>query len=146
MAGGETSGSAMASAIYFLLKNPEVHRKLNDKVRSAYATFDDIDVASTTKLKYLMAVLKEGMGIFSTASQDTPRMSPGVKVTTSQRGEFGGAWGRDEMRGLCKLTIIPDRILRLALSRHTRRAVLEQAVCLQVRALDRSGRHRRQIS
>jgi cytochrome P450 len=80
MAGGETSGSAMASIIYFLLKNPEAHRKLNHEVRSAYTSFGDIDVASTTKLEYLMAVLKEAMRIFPTAPQGTPRVSPGVTV------------------------------------------------------------------
>jgi cytochrome P450 len=80
MAGGETSGSAMASIIYFIIKNTEVHRKLNDEVRSAYASSVDIDVASTTQLEYLMAVLKEGMRIFPTAPQGTPRVSPGVIV------------------------------------------------------------------
>jgi cytochrome P450 len=80
MAGGETSGSAMASIIYFIIKNPEVHRKLNNEVRSAYTSSADIDVASTTQLEYLMAVLKEGMRIFPTAPQGTPRVSPGVTV------------------------------------------------------------------
>lgn len=80
MAGGETSGSAMASILYFLLKNPDVLAKLNSEVRSAYTSSADIDVASTTKLEYLMAVLKEGMRIFPTAPQGTPRVSPGVTV------------------------------------------------------------------
>ena len=80
MAGGETSGSAMASIIYFIIKNPEVHRKLNNEVRSAYTSSANIDVASTTQLEYLMAVLKEGMRIFPTAPQGTPRVSPGVTV------------------------------------------------------------------
>jgi cytochrome P450 len=80
MAGGETSGSAMASIIYFVIKNPEVHQKLNNAVRSAYTSSVDIDVASTTQLEYLMAVLKEGMRIFPTAPQGTPRVSPDVTV------------------------------------------------------------------
>lgn len=80
MAGGETSGSAMASIIYFLLKTPEAYEKLNQEVRGAYSSFYDIDVASTTKLEYLMAVLKEGMRIFPTAPQGTPRVSPGITV------------------------------------------------------------------
>ena len=80
MAGGETSGSAMASIIYFILQNPEVHKKLNDEVRSAYASYEEITVASTSKLVYLMATLKEGMRIFPTAPQGTPRLSPGVNI------------------------------------------------------------------
>lgn len=46
MAGGETSGSAMASIIYFVIKQPKVHRKLNNEVRSAYTSF--IDIYNTT--------------------------------------------------------------------------------------------------
>jgi cytochrome P450 len=80
MAGGETSGSIMASIIYFIIKNLEVHRKLNNEVRLAYNTSDDIDVAPITQLEYLMAVLKEGMRIFPTAPQGTPRVSLGVTV------------------------------------------------------------------
>lgn len=80
MAGGETSGTLMTAALYFILKNPEIYQKLTDEVRSSYPSFDDIDVASTTKLEYLMAVLKEAMRLFPTAPQGTPRISPGVTV------------------------------------------------------------------
>lgn len=80
MAGGETTGSAMASIVYFLLTSPEAYRKLNDEVRAAYPSFNHINVASTTKLPYLMAVIKEGMRIFPTAPQGAPRVSPGVTV------------------------------------------------------------------
>ncbi|KAF2003109.1 cytochrome P450 [Amniculicola lignicola CBS 123094] len=80
MAGGETSGSAMTSIIYFLLKTPYPHQKLKDEVRAAYTEYPDITLASTTKLAYLNAVLKEGMRIFPTAPQGTPRTSPGVTI------------------------------------------------------------------
>jgi cytochrome P450 len=108
MAGGETSGSAMASIIYFLLKSSDAHRKLNEE---AYA---DIDVASTTRLEYLMAVLKEGMRIFPTAPQGTPRISPDITV----EGHYvpkGVSWS--SMRGDEALVIDnhPDRILRLSM-------------------------------
>jgi cytochrome P450 len=63
-----------------LLKNPEVHHKLNTEVCSEYISFDHIDIASTKTLEYLIAVLKEGMRMFPTAPQGTPRVSPGVVV------------------------------------------------------------------
>jgi len=75
MAGGETSGTAMASVVYFLLKNPEAHRKLNAEVRTAYDSYTDIDLASTTKLGYLMAMLKEGMRISPTATSHSTHIS-----------------------------------------------------------------------
>jgi cytochrome P450 len=80
MAGGETGGSAMASITCFLLKNPDAHWKWKKEVHLAYVSYGYIDVASTTKLEYLLAVLKEGMRIFPTAPQGTPRRSPGMTV------------------------------------------------------------------
>lgn len=70
----------MTSTLYFLLKNREAYDKLAREVRSSYASYDDIDVGSTTKLEYLRAVLKEGMRLFPVAPQGTPRLSPGVMV------------------------------------------------------------------
>ena len=45
---------------------------------------------STTQLEYLMAVLKEGMRIFPTAPQGTPRVSPGVTVKRHYVPKGGG--------------------------------------------------------
>lgn len=80
MAGAETSGSSMASTLYFILKNPEAYRKLTQEVRSTFASYEDINVISATQLEYLMAVLKEGLRIFPMAAQGTPRSSPGTTV------------------------------------------------------------------
>lgn len=70
----------MASTTYFVLKNPEVYEKLKQEVRMRYISYDDIDIASTTQLSYLVAVLKESMRIFPAAPQGMPRKSPGWMV------------------------------------------------------------------
>ncbi|CAJ2505109.1 Uu.00g125030.m01.CDS01 [Anthostomella pinea] len=80
LAGGETSGSTMTSTLYFLLKSPEAYRKWTCEIRSAYSSYESINIASATKLKYLRAVLNEGMRMFPTVAQGTPRTSPGVMV------------------------------------------------------------------
>lgn len=77
---GETSDSAMASITCFILKNPEVHRRLNEEVRSYFASHDGYDVAKTNKLEYVMAVLKEGMRIFQ-----RPKASPGFHLVSQLR-------------------------------------------------------------
>lgn len=117
IAGGETTGSLMASITYFLLTNPEVYRKLNDEVRTAYTRLDDIDVASTTNLKYLMAVLKEGMRIFPVAPQGAPRVSPGVTVEGHYVPKGVRLDYKSEIRDL-PLTILSDRILCFSLGRY----------------------------
>ncbi|KAI0154590.1 putative cytochrome P450 [Xylariaceae sp. FL1272] len=80
MAGGETTGSSMASILYFVLKDPIVYQNLSDEVRAAFDSYESITVASVNGLSYLRAVLKEGLRIFPTAPQGTPRKSPGVMV------------------------------------------------------------------
>lgn len=84
MAGGETSGTTMASTIYFVLRNSEVYRKLKAEVRSAFKSYDDITLLSSMQLEYVNAVIKEGMRIFPTAPQGAPRVSPGMTV----QGQF----------------------------------------------------------
>ncbi|KAF2793127.1 putative cytochrome P450, partial [Melanomma pulvis-pyrius CBS 109.77] len=80
LAGGETTGTVMASTTYFVLKNPEVYEKLKQEVRMRYDSYEDIDIASATQLSYLVAVLKESMRIFPAAPQGMPRKSPGWMV------------------------------------------------------------------
>ncbi|KAF2020312.1 cytochrome P450 [Aaosphaeria arxii CBS 175.79] len=80
LAGGDTTGTVMATTTYYLLKHPKIHEKLKQEVRSHYSTYEDINIASTTQLIYLNAVLKESMRIFQPAPQGTPRKSPGWPV------------------------------------------------------------------
>ncbi|KAI1880211.1 hypothetical protein JX265_001832 [Neoarthrinium moseri] len=80
MAGAETSGSSMTATLFFILTNPKVHQKMNQEVRSTYASYEDISLVSATQLQYLMAVLKEGLRIFPVAAQGTPRTSPGCTI------------------------------------------------------------------
>lgn len=80
LAGGETTGTSMAATTFYILKTPGVLAKLQQEVRGAFTSFDDIRYNASMQLPYLMAVLKEGARIFPTAPQGTPRTSPGVKV------------------------------------------------------------------
>lgn len=80
MAGGETTATSMAAITYYVLKSPASHAKPKQKVRSRFKSFEEIDITSSLQLRYLQAVLKEGMRIFPASTQGLPRTSPGVSV------------------------------------------------------------------
>jgi cytochrome P450 len=70
----------MTGILYLLLKNSDAHAKLKQEVRSTLGSANEINVASATKIPYLMAVLKEGMRTFPVSPTGAPRISPGVMV------------------------------------------------------------------
>ncbi|KAJ5919177.1 hypothetical protein N7466_010120 [Penicillium verhagenii] len=85
LAGSDTTASTMCSAVYHILKNPHVHRKLVTELRSA-----DLSLPARWKeivgLKYLDAVMREAM-----------RINPGVGLMIERvvpRGGFSLPDGR----------------------------------------------------
>jgi cytochrome P450 len=70
----------MTGVFFYLLTNPETLRKLTQEIRGAYKNAQHIDVASTLRLPYLQAVLKETQRIFPSSPVGLPRVSPGAKV------------------------------------------------------------------
>lgn len=51
-------------------------QKLQDEVRSAFKSYDEIDGTSTVSLKYLHAVALEGMRIYPPLPLGLPRIVP----------------------------------------------------------------------
>jgi cytochrome P450 len=76
VAGSETTATALAGATYLLATNPAVLEKLNDEVRGAFATEDEIDLVSTGQLKYLSAVLEETLRAYPPVPIALPRVTP----------------------------------------------------------------------
>lgn len=78
VAGSDTTASAMCSAVYHILKHPQVHKKLCDELRSA-----DMSLPAKWKdlqgLKYLDAVMREAM-----------RVNPGVGLMIERIVPRGG--------------------------------------------------------
>ncbi|TGO06800.1 hypothetical protein BTUL_0510g00010 [Botrytis tulipae] len=79
-AGSETTATALTSTTYWLLRNPAVHQKLVNEIRSRFATEADIDVQSVCQIDYLLAALKEGL-----------RMHPPVPSGLARQVPKGGA-------------------------------------------------------
>lgn len=77
-AGSETTATVLSGIIFQLLLNPDVHAHLTAKVRSAFATEEDINMTSTAlgSLPYLDAVLQEGLRMYHPAPLFSGRIAP----------------------------------------------------------------------
>ncbi|KAI1866522.1 hypothetical protein JX265_007823 [Neoarthrinium moseri] len=77
---GDTTATTVTSALYYLLKNPESLKKLEDEL--SQAGLSEIPAFSeVSKLPYLDAVIKESMRVFSTATWPMERLVPAGGVT-----------------------------------------------------------------
>jgi cytochrome P450 len=74
IAGSETTATALTGAAYFLAAHPDVQKKLADEVRTTFASEDEIDLFSVSRLSYLLAVLDESMRLFPPVPAHLPRV------------------------------------------------------------------------
>lgn len=80
-AGTETTSTFMSALTYYLLQNPRALHRLQEELRHTFRQHTEIDGESTKSLKYLNAVIEEGMRVFAPAPFGLPRVSPGAEVT-----------------------------------------------------------------
>lgn len=76
LAGSETTATLLSGCTYYLLKNPDVYRKLIDEIRGTFANEEDISIISIAKLPYLHAVLEESLRIYPPVPSIFPRLVP----------------------------------------------------------------------
>ena len=76
IAGTETTATALSGTMYHLLRNPDVLQKLVQEIREAFADFDDITLEDLARLKYLDAVLREGLRMYPPVPIALPRRTP----------------------------------------------------------------------
>jgi len=74
--GSETTATLLSAITYHLLKNPTVYQKLVTEIRQAFQSDDQITMTRASRLKYLLAVLDEGLRIFPPAPSGQQRFSP----------------------------------------------------------------------
>ncbi|KAI1624541.1 benzoate 4-monooxygenase cytochrome-like protein P450 [Exophiala viscosa] len=85
-AGSETTSTAMASALFYLLQTPAARERVTVEVRTAFKHEEDIDVNSSSKLEYLSAIINEAMRL-------GPPSAIGVPRVVSEGGEeICGRW------------------------------------------------------
>ncbi|KAI1088434.1 benzoate 4-monooxygenase cytochrome P450 [Rostrohypoxylon terebratum] len=76
IAGSDTTATGLSSIVYFLLKNPSSLEKLKAEIRDTFDRYSQITYSSTMKMKYLRAVIQEGLRILPPVSVALPRDVP----------------------------------------------------------------------
>lgn len=76
IAGSETTATVLSSAVYFLLKNPEVMTRLESEIRSSFQDVSEIDFRSIGKQKYTLACLNETLRLFPPVPSGLSRVVP----------------------------------------------------------------------
>ncbi|KAH6683997.1 cytochrome P450 monooxygenase-like protein [Halenospora varia] len=82
--GSDTTSLFLTAVTYFLLTNPQSLTRLQEEVRGAFHDGKDIDNTATLELKYLAAVIEEGLRLLPSIPLGLTRVSPGATVD----GEF----------------------------------------------------------
>ncbi|PVI03628.1 benzoate 4-monooxygenase cytochrome P450 [Periconia macrospinosa] len=75
-AGSETTATALACINYYLSKDKTIRKKLQEEIRGAFSSYEEINSASTAPLRYLNAVCLEGMRIYPPLPFALPRLVP----------------------------------------------------------------------
>lgn len=76
LAGSETTATLLSGTSFWLLKNPDIYRKLVHEIRSTFEKEEDITSLSVTSAKYLLAVLSEGLRIYPPSPGGLGRVTP----------------------------------------------------------------------
>ncbi|KAI1822020.1 putative cytochrome P450 monooxygenase [Xylaria intraflava] len=75
-AGSETTATALCGVTYFLTTHPEILKKLEQEVRSAFKSDDEITLTSVSKLSYMLACLDESLRCYPPVATGFPRQVP----------------------------------------------------------------------
>lgn len=76
IAGSETTATLLSGTTYHLLHQPEVMKKLVDEVRNSFESESEISLVSVGRLKYMLAVLDEGLRTYPPVPVGLPRRVP----------------------------------------------------------------------
>jgi cytochrome P450 len=76
LAGSETTATLLSGTTYWLLRNPKIYQTLVQEIRSTFMKEEEINSISVNNLKYLLAVLNEGLRIYPPSPGGLGRISP----------------------------------------------------------------------
>ena len=80
VAGSETTATTLSGLTYYITTNLQALKRLQDEVRTAFSSEDEITMESTSHLKYLHACIEEVLRVYPPAAETPPRISPGEYV------------------------------------------------------------------
>ncbi|GAW18921.1 hypothetical protein ANO14919_084040 [Xylariales sp. No.14919] len=76
IAGSETTATLLSGATFLLLTHPEILKKLEQEVRSAFKSDDEITLSSVGNLSYMLACLNESLRRYPPVVTGLPRVGP----------------------------------------------------------------------
>ena len=76
IAGSETTATALSCMIYYLLRTPDTLARLEEEIRAQFHSYEEITSLSTLRLRYLRAVILEGLRIYPPLPFALPRVVP----------------------------------------------------------------------
>ncbi|KAI1153499.1 cytochrome P450 [Nemania diffusa] len=76
IAGSETTATLLSGATFLLLTYPEKLRKLEQEVRSAFKSDEEITLTSVGSLSYMLACLNESLRRYPPVTTGLPRQAP----------------------------------------------------------------------
>lgn len=76
IAGTETTATALSGTTFYLLKNPKYLKNLQDELRTAFASNEDMHLEPLAKLPLLEATIKEGIRMYPPVPIGLSRISP----------------------------------------------------------------------
>lgn len=86
IAGSETTATLLSGVTYLLLKNPPVLQKLQNEVRNAFQSDEQITLDGCNKLEYIHAVLTEALRVYPPVAVGLPR------IVDAQGDTVNGHW------------------------------------------------------
>ncbi|KAI0459980.1 cytochrome P450, partial [Xylaria acuta] len=76
IAGSETTATLLSGATWLLTSHPEILKKLEQEVRSAFKSDDEITLTSVGNLTYMLACLNESLRRYPPVAGSLPRVAP----------------------------------------------------------------------
>ncbi|KAF9700473.1 hypothetical protein EKO04_002068 [Ascochyta lentis] len=81
VAGSETTATALSGLTYYITTNTQALKRLQDEIRTAFRSEDEITMESTAHLTYLHACIEEALRVYPPAAETPPRISQGEHVS-----------------------------------------------------------------
>jgi cytochrome P450 len=75
-AGSESTATALAGAIFYLLQDQQAYQRIVNEIRTAFRTSSEITMTEVKKLQYVRAVLQETMRLYPPVAVTLPRRVP----------------------------------------------------------------------
>lgn len=80
VAGFDPITNLLSATVYYLCMWPEKRKRLAAEIRGAFSSYDEITAEPLQSMRYLQAVIDEGLRIHTNAAFGLPRVSPGAVV------------------------------------------------------------------